>query len=252
MTGPRAPGWPPDHGERPRRLQRDELLADPASAAEVAEAKEALEAAQVLESITTVPGLPPSREFAERVMAAVSAEPAPGRRGFLVPLRRSGLAGLGASLRQAWAVAQGASRPLAVRATALAYVLAIALVGASLTGLAGYGFAGALGLLDGDRTPAPALPSPTPPLDQASPSLRPSPSSPAPEPTESAAPSPSPSATPDESFEPPESEDPDDDSAAGVAPAPTASDDDDIKTPKPSDTPRPTRTPDPSKTPDSA
>jgi hypothetical protein len=137
----------------------DELVADSVSPLELAAA---LEAARLLEATAVAPAAGPGGEFVDRVMARLQNEPAPGPTGYLVPLRRSGLLGLAASVRQAlWFVERG-SRPLAVRTTALAYVLAVVLIGTSLTGFAAYGFAGALGLLGPGRTAAPAMPSDSP------------------------------------------------------------------------------------------
>ena len=134
--------------------------------------------------------------FADRVMTAIADEPAPAPAGFLLPLRRSGfLRGLGASVRQAWVVVGGAGRPALGRVAALAYVLAAAIAGLSITGAATIGAAGALGMLGPSSTqsPAPTLPAPTlapptvtPQLPQPSPTLPPSTIAP---------PSPSPSST---------------------------------------------------------
>jgi hypothetical protein len=94
-------------------------------------------------------------------MAALDGEPTPAAVGFLTPLRRLGLiAGFGASVRQAWASIGAPGRPAFARATALAYILIIAIAGTSLAGAATIGFAGALGLIN-------------PPTTQASPSTMP-------------------------------------------------------------------------------
>jgi hypothetical protein len=103
-------------------------------------------------------------EFGDRVMAALADEPAPAAAGFLLPLRRRGyVRGLGASVRQAWVAVGGAGRPALGRVAALAYVLAVAIAGLSLTGAATIGAASALGMLgpSSTQTPSPTLPGPT-------------------------------------------------------------------------------------------
>ena len=121
--------------------------------------------------------------FSDRVMGAIAEEPQPAPTGFLLPLRQRGVfAGFAESVRQAWA-SLGAGRPAFARGAALAYVLVVAVAGASIAGAATIGAAGALGLL-GPRetvepspeptnapvvTPAPSLDVPTP-----SPSAEPS------------------------------------------------------------------------------
>ncbi len=177
--------------------------------------------------------------------------------GFLAAFRaHPGLAGFVASVRDAWTVVSGGpGRPAGARGLAFAYVLAVVIVGTSLTGVAAYGTAGALGFLDGDRSPSPAVLTPSP---------EPSPSAP-PEP--SLTPAPSLSDAPIESVEPSESAEPEssDDgspspgasSPAGPSASPKASDDhdespspsaDDDSSAEPSRTPRPSDTPKPSDT----
>ncbi len=199
----------------------------------------------------------PSAPFVDRVMAAVALEPAPRRAGFLAELRaRPGLAGFAASVREAWTVASGGpGRPAGARGLALAYVLAVAVIGASLTGVGVYGAAGALGLLDGDRSPTPAVATPSP-----SPSPSPEPSR---TPDVSTSPEPSESAEPSGTLEPEPSDDGSPSPDATIAPVPTgspaaktpipvdptpspsASDDHGGSSPEPSDTPRPSDSPKP-------
>jgi hypothetical protein len=198
----------------------------------------------------------PSPRFADAVMAAVAREPAPRRAGFLAALRaRPGLAGFAASFREAWTVAVGGpGRPAGARGLALAYVLAVLVIGTSLTGVAAYGAAGALGFLDGDRSPTPSVETPSP-----EPSSSPEPSR---TPDVSTSPEPSASAEPSESVEPSDSKSPEptataprsspkaspeaSDDHGGSSPSPSAGDD---SSPEPSRTPRPSDTPKPSESP---
>jgi hypothetical protein len=148
---------------------------------------------------------PTDQDFVDNVMAALADEPTPGTTGFLVPLRRGGiLGGFRESFRQAWA-SLGAGRPIVGRSAALAYVLAVAIAGVSLTGAAALGTAGALGLFNATPTESPAPPTPAPTV--APPTVAPSPNATAPEPT--LGPAPSPTKTDDETDEP------DDDSGPG-------------------------------------
>ncbi len=246
----------------PGSFRPNELVgADPAPsdadlAATYSMARE-LEAALPAEASAATPG------FADRVMAAVALESAPQPAGFLAALRvrpgLAGLAGLAASVREAWAVAtRGTGRPFGARGLALAYVFAVVVIGASLTGIVAYGAAGALGFLDGDASPTPAViePSPTPSAPVGLPSPEPTSSS-DPEPSGSGEPAPSGIGEPD----------PSDDQATasprattgpGVTPPPASSIDpgsspspsaDDGSSPNPSDTPGPSDTPKPSATP---
>ncbi len=206
----------------------------------------------------------PTPGFADRVMEAVAAEPAPS------PVRLAGLAvrrrSLGAflaSLRDAWRVTTHAGFPVAARAQAMALVLVVAALAAG----SGMVTAGALGLLDGDHSsPSPSIEQPaetaeptTDASDTAEPSEDASTSpdaSESPEPSESAGDE---SAEPDASTEPHETAD--GNGGAGktatpkptATPTPTSSDHEDHSespsTPKPSQTPRPSETPHPSETP---
>jgi hypothetical protein len=181
----------------PRSFRPGELTgADPAigdgDLAAAYAAARGLEAAMPADPSLSVPG------FTDRVMAAIAVEPQPRPAGFLAGLRaHPGLAGLAGSIREAWAVGtSGPGRPAGVRGLALAYVLAILVIGASVSGVAVYGTAGALrGLLGVDRSSAPSLALPSP---LASPIASPA--------DESA--EPSNSAEPSESAEPTESSEP--------------------------------------------
>ncbi len=236
------PGAPVLHdASGPMPLHPDELAGEAVGAQQLASA---LDAARALEQVAAGPSASPSAGFADRVMASIATEPVPSGRGYLVPLRRLGLAGLGTSLRQAWVFATRGGRPLGVRATALAYVLAIVIVGTSLTGVAAYGVAGAFGLLGPDRSP-----TPTETLASSGPIDEPTPTAPAPSidlPT--SLPSPEPTESPEASEEP-EATDDDDDRTAAPESTPEESDDDDhaadpTRTPRPSDTPKPSSSPD--------
>jgi cell division septation protein DedD len=153
-----------------------------------------------------------SADFTDRVMAAIAAEPTPQPTLVFGLALRAGR--VGQSLRaigDAWRVALGPGRPLAVRGQALALALVV-LIG--VVGLGGGAAIGAARLLAPDvtsePTPTPVLPSPSP---LPSPSIQPSPS-------------PSPSATPEatESAEPTESPD---DGAGGAVPTASPTGDDD-------------------------
>ena len=186
----------------PRNLHPDEL-----GEAEGMDMEDALRIGNRLaEAMDEVP-MPTDEDFVDNVMAALADEPTPGTTGFLVPLRRGGiLRGFRESFRQAWA-ALGSGRPLVGRSAALAYVLAVAVAGVSLTGAAALGTAGALGLFNAAPTQSPTPPPPPAPT-VAPPSVTPSPSESAPEPT--IAPRPSPTETDDDTDE---TDDPNDDNS---------------------------------------
>ena len=193
-----------------RSFRVDELGDAPAR-----ELQAALEAAAWLDaSIDDVPGIS-GAGLADRVMAAIAAEPAPAAIGFLGPLGARGLVGgFWQSVRQAWAAVGTPGRPLPGRAAALAYVLAIAVAGLSLAGATTLGVGSALGLFGPGPTQTPPLVSPAPTLEPApSPSIAPSPSAVVPPPT------PGPSASPTESAEP------SDDHGGGGGPGSEPSDD---------------------------
>jgi hypothetical protein len=235
---------------RPSELDGSEQRAGDADLASAYAIARELEASLPTESIG------PSADFTDRVMAAVALEPAPRPAGFLAALRaRPGLAGLTTSVREAWAVVGGGpGRPMRARGLALAYVLAVLVIGTSLTGVAAYGAAGALGLFDADASPTPSVqetvaPSTTPgPLPTPTVTPSPTPAEPT-DPPES--PESTESAEPDGSSEPEESDDHGGDSPGASddgASSPEPSLDDDSAA-EPSDTPRPSDTPKPSQTP---
>ena len=166
-------GMQPPGRFRPGELEAADL--GPSAEAEL------LGTARQLEWLAATEDIGPSPDFADRVMAAVSREPAP--RPVAAALgaarRRSPLAAL-AALGDLWRVAFTGGRPFAVRFPAMALVALFVL------GSVGAGALGA-GALAGLLGPTPA----------ATPALSPSPLVPSspPEPT----PSPSPSVSPAES-----------------------------------------------------
>jgi uncharacterized membrane protein YgcG len=258
MTGPRPTG--------PRDLVPAELgTTDPADLAA------ALEAAHRLVGAIEEAPITSSGRFTDRVMAALAAEPSPAPTGFLAPLRRRGIVGgFGASVRQAWASIGAPGRPTFARATALAYVLAIAIAGTSLAGAATITVAGALGLIGPHESqPTQTLPAQTLPPES---SEQPSAESEPPGPEESESPSVSPDASDDHGGGgggPVPSDDHggnsgpgssagsgSDDGSGGGGSGATASptggggsdDSGGSSTPRPTQTPRPTETPKPTST----
>lgn len=213
----------------------------------------------------------PRSDFGDRVMAALADEPAPSSTGFLAPVRRLGFAGgFAASVRQAWASAFGGGRPVLARASALAYVLAVVIVGTSLAGVATVGVAGALGMLG--PSPTQSTQPRQEPTSQPSETNVPTPVTAPPTAGESEEPSESPDASDDNggSGEPDASDDHGSDGSTGSGsddssgPGSTGSGSDDssgsgsgsdsgssseTSTPRPTDTPRPTGTPKPTQTP---
>jgi len=167
----------------PLRFDIDEL-----GPTEGNELDDALEGVAALERVAEDVPVRAGTAFSDRVMAALAAEPLPGAAGFLLPLRLRGpFRGFTESVRQAWA-SIGNGRPAVARATALAYVLVVAIAGTSVVGAATFGAAGALGLLEPQHTSQPT-PEPT-----VAPSLTPEPSDDSPEASEESEPSESPEA----------------------------------------------------------
>jgi hypothetical protein len=184
-----------------RRFDPGELLDDP-SAGQDAELLGTASVARELEAIAERDATV-SADFTDRVMGAIAAEPTPQPTlVFGLALRAGRIRDSVRAVGDAWRVAFGAGRPLAVRGQALALALVV-LVGA--VGLGGGAAIGAAGLLAPDGTPEPSpsqvVPSPSP-----SPSVDPSPSAlptetpeatETPEPTETA----EPSETPDDGLD---------------------------------------------------
>ena len=141
---------------------------------DVRDLADAMAAARRLETALDDAPVRPSDGFADQLMAALADEPAPVAAGFLVPIRRRGLVGgFGDSVRQAWA-SLGAGRPALVRSAALAYVLVVAIAGASLAGAATLGAAGALIMFGPGPTDSPQPTAPEPTLGPPEPTVVPS------------------------------------------------------------------------------
>lgn len=235
---------------------RDDELGD----GDAADLRDALAAGRVLDaSIDDVP-VRVSADFTAGVMAAIEREPAPGAVGFIAPLRRRGFAaGFGESVRQAWAAIGAAGVPSFARATALAYVLVVAVAGVAVTGAATIGVGSALGIFNPAPTQStPPVPSPGP--LETLPAPTPQTAPPESDAAESAEPSLSPDDTDDHggNSSPGSSSEPGDDHGGNSGPGSSDSDSgsDDSSgsgsgdgTPRPTDTPRPTGTPKPSQTP---
>lgn len=182
----------------------------------------------------------PGRDFPDRVMAAIAAEPEPAPLlVVLAALRRGRPAVVVAALGDAWRDLIGAGRPLLVRAQAIGLLAATLILAAAIGGGAAVGAARLLDL-QGPLSPSPSPSMPVGPSP--SPAVTPSPSfvSPTPEPSETAEPSETPEAN--ETAEP--SGTPEGGGGGQATPTPEPS-----RTPRPTATPEPTRTPKPSATP---
>jgi uncharacterized membrane protein YgcG len=163
-----------------------------------------------LDGLAMDSSIQPPAGFADRVMAAVAAEPLPQ------PVRAFGVALLGgrlqaavASVGDAWRVTVGGSTPLAVRGQALALVLVVAIGSIAIAGGAAVG---AIDLLNGTQGPLPSSTTPVPSFPAPSPS---------PSPSSSIEASPSPDASPTETPEPTETPR----STPRTTPSPTGTDD---------------------------
>jgi hypothetical protein len=213
-------------GFRPGSFRTSELEGADAALTS-AELAEAYSVARQLEAISAASDpARPSPDFSARVMGAVAREPLPRAGSVLDPLRRRRDPwGLVESVREAWAFATSASRPIPARAMALAYVLAIAVIATSLTGTAAFGVAGAFGLLGPHPSPTVAPNETTPPT-----------ALPSPAPSQTAEPSESVEPTGPESPEPSETED-----TGGGSPGATSdhSGDGESDHPKATETPHP-------------
>ena len=142
------------------------------------ESAELLATARDLEAYAATGLAAPTVGFEDRVMAAIADEPMPRRAG----------GGFITTIRDAWAIALGPGRPVALRAQAFAMLLALAVAVGSVGSVAVVGAARLLG----DQGPVPpTVPSPSP-----TPTPSPSVVTPSPSPSISPSPTPSPSASP--------------------------------------------------------
>lgn len=180
-----------------------------------------------LERLDAGAGIPPSPDFTDRVMAAVRGEPLPQpARAFAAALLTGRIQASLAAIGDSWRVATRRFAPAAIRAQALALVLAVTVLAVAFTGGAAVG---AMNLLTPPSTPSPVVPSLVPsPSQSPTSSVSPSPSnSPStrgtPESTDSA--SPIDSAEPTETAEPTHAED----HGGGTTPLPAT------RTPEPTD-----------------
>ena len=142
------------------------------------ESAELLATARDLEAYAATGLAAPTVGFEDRVMAAIADEPMPRRagRGFI------------ATVRDAWAIAFGPGRPVALRAQAFAMLLALAVAVGSVGSVVVVGAARLLG----DQGPVPpTIPTPSP-----TPTPTPSAVTPSPSPSISPSPTPSPIASP--------------------------------------------------------
>lgn len=149
-----------------------------------AESAELLATARDLETYAEMGTAQLSIDFSDRVMAAIATEAMP---------RPTADRRLVAFVRDAWAAAFGAGRPLAVRAQGLALLLLLAVAVGSVGSVVAVG---ASRLLTPPATPPPTvIPTPTP-------SPVPSTPPPSPSPSPNVTPSPTPSETPSQTARP--------------------------------------------------
>jgi uncharacterized membrane protein YgcG len=150
-----------------------------------------------LEAVAAESAIRPPVGFADRVMAAVAAEPLPQpARAFRVALVAGRFRAATASVADAWRVVVGGSTPLGVRAQALALVLVVAIGSLAVAGGAAVG---AIDVLNANHglVPSPTMPPPSQlssPQPTPSPSLTPDPAF-TPEATETTEPTETPRAT---------------------------------------------------------
>lgn len=235
---------------------RPDELDEAGSAYDGASGSDALRMARELESASILDPVQPGAGFVDSVMAAIEQEPAPDAALAIVgPIRRRGPRGIVESVRAAIAmITLGAGRPLAARAMALAYLVAVGALVLGLSGGAAVGAAGVLGLLE-DRGPEPTpivLPSPSRSPDASGdlstrgPSASPSGSTvPSESPEASDDPTASPSGSPGASARPTRSPSPSPSADESESPGPS-------ETPEASGTPKASDTPEPSGTPNSS
>ncbi len=232
-----------------RRFDPSELLGGSDQPPTEAELADAFAAARALEAHASADRIGPTEGFEDRVMAAIAAEPAP--RVVLRPaaaVRGARAAAFLVALRDAWAIATGQGRPIAVRAQALGFLMVVVLAAGSLGTVAAVGVGS---LLSPRSTPAPSVQPITTPSQPAEPLPSPSPSpgpsaTPPLEPSASSAPTAEPSETAEPSGTPHETETPDATEESTATETPDATDD----SSEPDDTPSPAETLKPGETPD--
>ncbi|MGZ8528926.1 MAG: hypothetical protein ACXWWR_09020, partial [Candidatus Limnocylindrales bacterium] len=137
----------------------------------------------------------PSSGFADRVMAAVVAQPRPQPAAAAgMALRRGRFGAMLAALADSWRITFSGDHPLAVRAQAMAFVLIAIVAVGSLGGVAAIGAARLLGPAPSVPGPAPSeqvpvsQPTPSPSIDSSDSAVPTDPSEASPEPTETAEP----------------------------------------------------------------
>ena len=197
-----------------RPFHPNELTGADAVQPTTAELAESLAMARELESRLAAADVHPSSAFADRVMAAVVAQPRPQPAlAAAVAFRRGRMGEMLAALADNWRVTFSGHHPLAVRAQAMAFVLIAILAVGSLGGVAAIGAVRLLG-------PAPSQPVPA---SQQAPVSRPTPS-PDRGPTTSdptKTPEPTDTAEPTETAEPTGTKDPQKTPGATEAPEPS-------------------------------
>jgi hypothetical protein len=208
-----------------------------------AELAQALGVARDLEALATSEGIRPTEGFEDRVMAAISAEPAPRLVARPPATVRGGRVGaFFLAIRDAWGVATTGGRPMAVRGQALAFVLLVVIAAGALTTVTAVTVGG---FLQRNESPAPSVepapsvaPTPVPSTPLVSPTPSPSVEPTAtPEATETA----EPSGTPDAG----ETDEPEETPRSTRTASPTETPDGGVdETPDPDDTPEPTGTDD--------
>ena len=209
-----------------RRFRSSELEPDAGPGPSDAEIAQAMIAARELETLTELDTVGPSVGFEERVMTAIAAEPAPRLRLRSAQAVRGGFpVAFLLSVRDAWRLATGGGRPLAIRAQAMAFVLLVVLATGSFSTVIAVG---AASFLSSGPSPSPTLPGRT-----AHPTVGPTQN-----PTDGLAPTttPSPSPSDGQTTEPTATDEP------GETAEPTETDEAGGPT-GPGDTAKPTRTP---------
>ncbi len=214
-----------------RRFHPAEVQPEAGRGPSDAEVAQAMIAARELEALTGLDTPSPTVGFEDRVMTAIAAEPAPRLVMRSSQMIRGGFAiAFLMSVRDAWRVATGSGRPVAIRAQAMAFVLLVVLATGSFSTVIAVG---AASFLSAAPSPTPSLPGRT-----TNPAVLPTQS-----PTDGLGPTttPSPSPSVEESAEPTGT----DETSETAEPTET---DEAGGTTEPRDTAKPTRTPKPTET----